>query len=216
MFTAATAPTVMPLPRVPTSTDSWPKSPAAPPAIAAARAARCISSRASAASSPPRAWSEGRFRWPSAPASAAKERNQRQVAAVFFGDGAGQAGPFHESLNIASLWRLPLIFICENNGYAEFTPLAAHTKIERLARHAETYGIPASTVDGNDLFAVQSAIGRAVGRCRAGRGPIFVECLTRRMRGHYEGDPAEVPRACPTRRMETKGPDRPRQRRWCP
>jgi pyruvate dehydrogenase E1 component alpha subunit len=124
-------------------------------------------------------------------AFAAKERNQRQVAAVFFGDGAGQAGPFHESLNIASLWRLPLLFVCENNGYAEFTPLAAHTKIERLAQHAETYAIPASTVDGNDLFAVQSAIARAVDQCRAGKGPIFIECLTQRMRGHYEGDPAK-------------------------
>ncbi len=94
-------------------------------------------------------------------AFAAKEKKQRQVAVVFFGDGAGQAGPFHESLNIASLWRLPVIFVCENNGYAEFTPLSAHTKIERLAQR------------------------------RSGKGPIFVECLTHRMRGHYEGDPAK-------------------------
>jgi len=110
---------------------------------------------------------------------------------VFFGDGAGQAGPFHESLNIASLWKLPVIFVCENNGYAEFTPLSAHTKIERLAQHAKTYGIPASTVDGNDLFAVREAMSKAVAKCRAGNGPIFVECLTHRIRGHYEGDPAK-------------------------
>jgi len=124
-------------------------------------------------------------------AFAAKERKKGQLAVVFFGDGAGQVGPFHESLNIASLWRLPVIFICENNGYAEFTPLSAHTKIERLAQHAKTYGMPASTVDGNDLFAVRDAMTKAVAKCRAGNGPVFVECLTHRMRGHYEGDPAK-------------------------
>ena len=124
-------------------------------------------------------------------AFAAKERKKKQVAVVFFGDGAGQAGPFHESLNIASLWQLPVIFVCENNGYAEFTPLAAHTKIERLAQHAKTYGIPASTVDGNDLFAVCDVTRQALEKCRAGNGPVFVECLTHRLRGHYEGDPAK-------------------------
>ena len=124
-------------------------------------------------------------------AFAAKEKRQGQVAVVFFGDGAGQAGPFHESLNIASLWQLPVIFVCENNGYAEFTPLSAHTKIERLALHAKTYGIPASTVDGNDLFAVREAMAQAVEKCRGGKGPVFVECLTHRLRGHYEGDPAK-------------------------
>src|ERR1051325_3301954 len=124
-------------------------------------------------------------------AFAAKERKSGQVAVVFFGDGAGQAGSFHESLNIASLWGLPAIFICENNGYAEFTPLSAHTKVERLAQHAKTYGIPAGTVDGNDLFAVREAMSKAVDKCRSGKGPIFVECLTHRRRGHYEGDPAK-------------------------
>jgi pyruvate dehydrogenase E1 component alpha subunit len=124
-------------------------------------------------------------------AFAAKEKKQKQVAVVFFGDGAGQVGPFHESLNIASLWRLPVIFVCENNGYAEFTPLSAHTKIERLAQHAKTYGVPASTVDGNDLMAVRQAVSKAVDHCRKGQGPVFVECLTHRMRGHYEGDPAK-------------------------
>src|SRR5687768_946407 len=124
-------------------------------------------------------------------AFAAKEKKRGQVATVFFGDGAGQAGPFHESLNIASLWQLPVIFLCENNGYAEFTPLSAHTKVERLAQHAKIYGIPASTVDGNDLFAVRDAMQKALEKCRAGKGPVFVECLTHRMRGHYEGDPGK-------------------------
>ena len=121
----------------------------------------------------------------------AKEKKQGQLAVVYFGDGAGQVGPFHESLNIGSLWHLPVIFICENNGYAEFTPLSAHTKIERLAQHAKTYGIPQSTVDGNDLFAVRDAMTVAVAKCRAGKGPVFIECLTHRLRGHYEGDPAK-------------------------
>ncbi len=124
-------------------------------------------------------------------AFAAKEKNQGQVAVVFFGDGAGQAGPFHESLNIASLWKLPVIFVCENNGYAEFTPLSAHTKIKCLAQHAQTYGIPNSTVDGNDLMAVRTAMSRALEKTRAGKGPVFIECLTHRWRGHYEGDPAK-------------------------
>jgi pyruvate dehydrogenase E1 component alpha subunit len=124
-------------------------------------------------------------------AFAAKEKKQGHLALVFFGDGAGQAGPFHESLNIASLWQLPVIFVCENNGYAEFTPLSAHTKVKRLARHAKTYGIAARTVDGNNLFAVREAMKNAVEKCRAGKGPVFVECLTHRMRGHYEGDPGK-------------------------
>ncbi len=124
-------------------------------------------------------------------AFAARERKKGQLAMVFFGDGAAQAGPFHESLNIASLWTLPVIFVCENNGYAEFTPLSAHTNIERLAQHAKTYGIAASTVDGNDLIAVRDATKKAVAQARAGKGPIFIECLTHRLRGHYEGDPAK-------------------------
>jgi pyruvate dehydrogenase E1 component alpha subunit len=113
------------------------------------------------------------------------------VALVFFGDGAGQTGSFHESLNIASLWGLPLVLVCENNGYAEFTPLSAHTKIERLATHASTYDIPAATVDGNDVFAVHAAVVSAAEEARAGGGPRFVEALTYRLRGHYEGDPAK-------------------------
>lgn len=120
-----------------------------------------------------------------------RERGRGQVAMVFFGDGAGQTGAFHESLNIASLWRLPVVFVCENNGYAEFTPLAAHTVISHLADHAKTYGMPTATVDGNDVLAVSDAAEEAVARARAGGGPTFVECLTYRLRGHYEGDPAK-------------------------
>lgn len=114
-----------------------------------------------------------------------------RIAVAFFGDGAGQAGSFHETLNIASLWRLPIVLVCENNGYAEFTPLSAHTKVERLAAYAGVYGIPAVTIDGNDVFAVHAAMGEAVDRARSGGGPTFVEALTYRLRGHYEGDPAK-------------------------
>lgn len=114
-----------------------------------------------------------------------------RVSMVSFGDGAGQAGSFHESLNIASLWNLPLVLVCENNGYAEFTPLSAHTKVERLARYAETYGIPTANVDGNDVAAVRAAVTAAVARARAGDGPTFVEAMTYRLRGHYEGDPGK-------------------------
>jgi pyruvate dehydrogenase E1 component alpha subunit len=114
-----------------------------------------------------------------------------RLALVFFGDGAGQTGTFHESLNICSLWRLPVVLVCENNGYAEFTPLSAHTRVERMATHAATYAIPAATVDGNDVLAVRDAVSAAAAEARAGGGPRFLEALTYRLRGHYEGDPAK-------------------------
>ena len=88
-------------------------------------------------------------------AFAAKERKKRQLAVVFFGDGAGQAGPFHESLNIASLWQLPVIFVCENNGYAEFTPLRHTRRSNGWRSMPRLMAFPPSTVDGNDLFAVR-------------------------------------------------------------
>ena len=122
-------------------------------------------------------------------ATVCQRRGVGSVSVVFFGDGAAQTGSFHESLNIASLWRLPLVMVCENNGWAEFTPLSAHTPVARLASHAETYEIPCATVDGNDVLAVREAVAEAVGRARSGDGPTFVECLTQRLRGHYEGDP---------------------------
>jgi pyruvate dehydrogenase E1 component alpha subunit len=127
------------------------------------------------------------------------------VVVVFFGDGAAQSGYFHESLNIASLWHLPVIFLCENNGYAEFTPRSAHTVVERVARHAETYGIASSTVDGNDVLAVRAAAADAVARARAG-APVLVECLTYRMRGHYEGDPAGYRDTAEVREWREKDP----------
>jgi pyruvate dehydrogenase E1 component alpha subunit len=128
-------------------------------------------------------------------ALSAREAGNGQVSAAIFGDGAGQAGVFHESLNIASLWKLPMLFLCENNGYAEFTPLSDHTLVERLSEYAATYGIPRVTVDGNDVLAVRIAIDEAVKRAREGGGPSFVECLTHRLRGHYEGSASEYDRS---------------------
>ncbi len=128
-------------------------------------------------------------------ALSAREAGKGQVSAAVFGDGAGQAGVFHESLNIASLWKLPMLFLCENNGYAEFTPLSDHTLVERLSEYAATYGVPRITVDGNDVLAVRAAINEAVERAREGGGPSFIECLTHRLRGHYEGSASEYDRA---------------------
>ncbi len=113
------------------------------------------------------------------------------VSVAFFGDGAGQTGGFHESLNLAALWQMPIVFLCENNGFAEFSPLSAHTVVEHLADYARVYDMPAVTVAGNDILAVRDAVDVAVDRARSGGGPTFVECLTHRLRGHYEGDPAK-------------------------
>lgn len=135
-------------------------------------------------------------------------RDDGRLGVAFFGDGAGQTGGFHESLNIASLWNLPVLFVCENNGYAEFSPLSAHTNVERLARHADTYAIPATTVDGNDLIAVRDAVRSAAAHARSGRGPAFVEALTYRMRGHYEGDPAKYRELSELDEWKTKDPIR--------
>jgi pyruvate dehydrogenase E1 component alpha subunit len=87
-----------------------------------------------------------------------------------------------------------MLFICENNGYAEFTPLSDHTLVERLSEYAATYGVPRVTVDGNDVLAVRDAIAEATQRGRDGGGPSFVECLTHRLRGHYEGSASEYDR----------------------
>ena len=117
-------------------------------------------------------------------------RKEDRVSVAFFGDGAGQSGAFHESLNLAALWKLPVILLCENNGYVEFSPLSAHTVVERLADYASVYSIPSVTVDGGDVLTVKAAVEEAVDVARRGAGPSFVEVLTHRLRGHYEGDPA--------------------------
>ena len=112
-----------------------------------------------------------------------------QVAVVFFGDGAVQGGIFVESVNHATLWRLPAILVCENNGFAEFTPRSSHTNVERVSDVVAPYGLERETVDGNDVAAVRIAFARFLGEARRGGGPMLLECLTHRLRGHYEGDP---------------------------
>jgi pyruvate dehydrogenase E1 component alpha subunit len=112
-----------------------------------------------------------------------------RVAVVFFGDGAVQGGIFVESVNLAALWRLPVILVCENNGFAEFTPRSAHTVVERVSDVVAPYGLERETVDGNDVLAVRDAFARFLSAARRGEGPFLLECLTHRLRGHYEGDP---------------------------
>jgi pyruvate dehydrogenase E1 component alpha subunit len=123
-------------------------------------------------------------------ALAARRRGTDAVAVVFFGDGAVQAGGFNETINLAALWRLPLILVCENNGFAEFTPRSAHTVVERVSDVVAPYAFARETVDGNDVLAVWEHFGGFLQRARAGEGPFLLECLTVRLRGHYEGDPA--------------------------
>jgi len=111
------------------------------------------------------------------------------VTVVFFGDGAVQAGHFNESINLAALWKLPVIFVCENNGFAEFTSRAEHSTVERVSDVVAPYGFERETVDGSDVPAVHDAFAKYLDKARAGNGPYLLECLTFRRRGHYEGDP---------------------------
>ena len=122
-------------------------------------------------------------------ALATRLRGGDAVAVSFFGDGAVQAGHFNESINLATLWQLPVILVCENNGFAEFTPRSAHTNVERVSDVVAPYGLERETVDGNDVAAVWEAFGRFLEVARRGGGPLLLECLTHRLRGHYEGDP---------------------------
>lgn len=110
------------------------------------------------------------------------------VAAAFFGDGAMAEGSLHESLNIASLWNLPMFFICENNGWSEFSP-TSNQFAGNLEKLANAFGINFQRVDGTDASMVAAAASKAIKSIRAGKGPYILECITHRVRGHYEGDP---------------------------
>ena len=122
----------------------------------------------------------------------AKLRGTSQVAVAFFGDGATNIGAFHEALNLAAVWRLPVLFVCENNLYMEYTPIASVTAVAQpAADRAPAYGLPAEVVDGNDVVAVLEATSKAVDRARAGNGPTIVEALTYRQYGHSRSDPAK-------------------------
>ncbi|MDO8389695.1 MAG: thiamine pyrophosphate-dependent dehydrogenase E1 component subunit alpha [Actinomycetota bacterium] len=113
-----------------------------------------------------------------------------RVAVSFFGDGATNIGAFHEALNLASVWKLPAVFVIENNQYGEYSPLRSTTPIDRLARRADAYGMPGVLVDGNDVAAVRSVARSAVERARAGQGPTLIEADTYRQVGHSRSDPA--------------------------
>lgn len=139
-------------------------------------------------------------------ALAARLRGEDSVVVVFFGDGAVQAGHFNETVNLAALWRLPLILVCENNGFAEFTPRSAHTNVERVSDVVAPYGLERDTVDGNDVVALWDAFGRYLAAARAGGGPFLLECLTHRLRGHYEGDPGKYRAALAATDWQEKDP----------
>jgi pyruvate dehydrogenase E1 component alpha subunit len=122
----------------------------------------------------------------------AKLRGTGQVAVAFFGDGATNIGAFHEALNLAAVWKLPVLFVCENNFYMEYTPIGAVTAVEHpAADRAPAYRIPAEVIDGNDVIVVREAAQRAVARARAGDGPTVIEAETYRHHGHSRTDPAK-------------------------
>src|SRR5579863_1081374 len=142
---------------------------------------------------------------------AAQAQGRQDISVVFFGDGATGAGAFHETLNLAALWRLPLLFVCENNGYAEFTSREEHSNVTYVSSFAAPYEIASKTVDGNDLPAVLAAAAHAIARLRSGGGPYLLECMTFRMAGHYVGDSqqyrskqelAEIREKCPIERLK--------------
>ncbi len=121
----------------------------------------------------------------------AQMNGRGQISATFFGDGATNIGAFHEAMNIAQVWKLPVLFICENNLYGEFTRINHTTPYEDLIRRAEGYAMANVQVDGNDVEAVYAATAEAAARARSGGGPTFIECMTYRHRGHSRTDPAK-------------------------
>lgn len=121
-------------------------------------------------------------------AMAGKRKGLDRVTVVSFGDGATNTGSFHEAANMAALWDLPLVFVCQNNLFAEMTPTSDTMKLEHVADRAAGYGMPGVRVDGNDPLAVMAALDEALERARVGGGPTFIECVTFRFRGHYFGD----------------------------
>ena len=118
----------------------------------------------------------------------AKRLNSGKVVLCFFGDGANNEGAFHESLNMAAVWKLPVIFVCENNQYGMSTSIERSTAVARIAERAAAYSMPGLTVDGNDFNAITEAVDAAVRRARAGEGPSLIESLTYRWRGHSKSD----------------------------
>jgi pyruvate dehydrogenase E1 component alpha subunit len=121
-------------------------------------------------------------------ALAAKMRGDGRIAVAYFGDGASNIGAFHEALNLASVWQLPVVFVCQNNRYAEHTKYAYCTSIDQVAKRAAAYSMPGIHVDGNDPLAMYAAAKEAIDRARAGNGPTLIEAMTFRFHGHLLGD----------------------------
>ncbi|MDR1565680.1 MAG: thiamine pyrophosphate-dependent dehydrogenase E1 component subunit alpha [Treponema sp.] len=122
-------------------------------------------------------------------ALAQKLRKTDRITAAFFGDGASNQGTFHESLNLASVWKLPLVFVCENNGFAISVPVAQSTSVENIAGRAGGYGMPGYVVDGNDVIALLDTFSVCLEQARKGGGPSLIEAKTYRWKGHWTGDP---------------------------
>ncbi len=122
------------------------------------------------------------------PALVAKVKGTRHVSVSFFGEGATNQGAFHEALNLAAVWKLPVLFVCENNLYSEATPVEYAIKIKDIADRASSYGIPGVIADGMDFFDMYEKVRQAVERARGGEGPTLLEAKTYRYFGHYEGD----------------------------
>lgn len=118
----------------------------------------------------------------------ARVRRTDQVAIAFFGEGAAGVGTLHECMNMASIWKLPVVFVCENNGYAQTTPFEYASSVRNVADRAAAYGMPGTTIDGQDVVAVWEAAEAAVRRARGGQGPSLLECRTYRYFGHHQSD----------------------------
>ena len=144
---------------------------------------------------------------------AAKMQKSGAVAVAFFGDGATNEGAFHEGMNLAAVWDLPVLFVCENNLYAASTPFATAFKIENIADRAAAYGMPSRIVDGNDVLAVFEAAREAIERARAGGGPTLIECKTYRLCGHSRSDPRTYRTKEEEAEWQTRDPI-PRLREW--
>ena len=137
---------------------------------------------------------------------AAQMKGEKKIVAVFFGDGSSNRGTFHEAMNLASIWKLPIVWICENNQFAISTPASKSIPTPHVADRAAAYNIPGVVVDGNDVLAVHEAVGAAVDRARAGLGPSLVEAKTYRIRGHFEGDRAAYRSPEEVKEWEKKDP----------
>ena len=139
-------------------------------------------------------------------ALAAKKEGKGRVAVCFFGDGASNTGSFHEGMNLAALWKLPVLYVCENNQYGEAMPVKEFVSAAKISTRASSYGVKGKTVDGMDVNKVAIAAAEAVKALRKGKGPAFIEAVTYRYRGHYLGDPENYRTKAEIERWRKKDP----------